>query len=88
MGLRKERKEKELKLGFNLDKKEVEDKVNRALRKEPAYLLGLVEGREGVLRGKMDKKIELMEIVVVLYINNIISGLQRDKLLEKIEKEF
>jgi len=38
------------------------------------------------LRGKMDKKIELMEMVVVLYLHDIISGSQRDKLLEKIEK--
>ena len=53
-------KAKELKLGFNLDRKEVEDKVNSALRKEPAYLLGLVEGREGVI--KEAKLINLIEI--------------------------
>ena len=39
-------KEKELVLGFNLDSKEIEDKVNKELRKEPAYLLGLIEGLE------------------------------------------
>jgi len=36
----------------------------------------------------MAKKIELIEMVTVLYINDIISVSQRDKLLEKIEKSF
>ena len=46
----KVRVEKEKNLGFNLDSKEIEDKVNKELRKEPAYLLGLVEDREGVIQ--------------------------------------
>ena len=47
-------REKDLKLGFNLDKKEVEKKVSDMLYHNSAYILGKIdgkkEGREGMIQ--------------------------------------